>query len=118
MDTYANFSQFKSASAELATQFHKIIPIVRIWISDTSSGNPPPPPPPPPENHLPLITSNGGGATASVSVAENTTAVTKVVATRFGYRTDAGLLDRAGRIRRWRRCIQVRHRCHDGRARL
>ena len=27
-----------------------------------------------------------------MSVAENTTAVTKVVATEFGYRTDAGLL--------------------------
>ena len=91
---------------------------IAVTVTDQPETPPPPPPPPPPENHLPLITSNGGGATASVSVAENTTAVTKVVATRFGYRTDAGLLDRAGRIRRWRRCIQVRHRCHDGRARL
>ena len=91
---------------------------IAVTVTDQPETPPPPPPPPPPENHLPLITSNGGGATASVSVAENTTAVTKVVATEFGYRTDAGLLDRAGRIRRWRRCIQVRHRCHDGRARL
>ena len=34
-----------------------------------------------PLNHAPVITSNGGGATAAVSVAENTTAVTTVVAT-------------------------------------
>ena len=32
-------------------------------------------------NDAPVITSNGGGATASISVAENTTAVTTVVAT-------------------------------------
>ncbi|MDO5693745.1 MAG: cadherin domain-containing protein [Pseudomonadota bacterium] len=32
-------------------------------------------------NQAPVITSNGGGATASINVAENTTAVTKVTAT-------------------------------------
>jgi hypothetical protein len=31
-------------------------------------------------NHAPVITSNGGGATAAVNVAENTTAVTTVIA--------------------------------------
>ncbi|MCU1382254.1 MAG: calcium-binding protein, partial [Acidobacteria bacterium] len=31
-------------------------------------------------NHAPMITSNGGGATAAVSIAENTTAVTTVAA--------------------------------------
>ena len=54
---------------------------IAVTVTDQPETPPPPPPPPPPENHLPLITSNGGGATASVSVAENTTAVTKVVAT-------------------------------------
>ena len=52
-----------------------------IAVTVTDQPETPPPPPPPPENRLPLITSNGGGTTASVSVAENTTAVTKVVAT-------------------------------------
>ncbi|MBV5332435.1 hypothetical protein JZU54_02460, partial [bacterium] len=37
-------------------------------------------------NTLPVITSNGGGAEAAVSIAENTTAVTTVVSTD----TDAG----------------------------
>ena len=32
-------------------------------------------------SHAPVITSNGGGATAAVNVAENTTAVTTVTAT-------------------------------------
>jgi Ca2+-binding RTX toxin-like protein len=34
-----------------------------------------------PNNHAPVITSNGGGATATISVAENTTSVTTVTAT-------------------------------------
>ena len=35
----------------------------------------------PVNDNTPVITSNGGGATAAVSVAENTTAVTTVTAT-------------------------------------
>ena len=35
----------------------------------------------PEANNAPIITSNGGGNTASVSIAENTTAVTTVTAT-------------------------------------
>ena len=50
-------------------------------LTGTTVASSPDPVSDPIENHLPLITSNGGGATASVSVAENTTAVTKVVAT-------------------------------------
>jgi Ca2+-binding RTX toxin-like protein len=85
-----NFAQFKAAAHETGS-ISQSIPNTDDWLTGTPADTnpppvdqtppPPPPPPPPPENHLPLITSNGGGATASVSVAENTTAVTKVVAT-------------------------------------
>ncbi len=37
--------------------------------------------PPVGANEIPTITSNGGGDTAAVSIAENTTAVTTVTAT-------------------------------------
>lgn len=41
----------------------------------------PPPPPPPPGGIFPVITSNGGNATAAISAAEGQTAVTIVTAT-------------------------------------
>ena len=59
----------------------------------------------------PVITSNGGGATASVSVAENTKTVTTVHATDVG-QCEPELFDCDGQ---WfaRRC-KVQHRPHDG----
>ena len=50
-------------------------------------------------NEAPVITSNGGGATAAVTVAENSTAVTTVVAARPGCRRDADLFDHRRRRR-------------------
>ena len=49
--------------------------------------------------NAPVITSDGGGATAAVNVAENSTAVTTVTATDADAGDDADLLDR-----RRRRC--------------
>ena len=62
-------------------------------------------------DNAPAITSDGGGATASVNVAENATAVTTVTATDADCRRDADLLDR-----RRRRCRQVRDQRVDRRA--
>ena len=45
------------------------------------------------QNEVPTITSNGGGDTAAVSIAENTTAVTTVTATDPDARTDFELCD-------------------------
>jgi hypothetical protein len=64
------------------------------------------------QNEVPTITSNGGGNTAAVSVAENTTAVTTVTATD----PDAGQTLRFDQWRGGR--IEVRDQCDDGRARL
>ena len=61
---------------------------------------------------VPVITSNGGGATADVAVAENTTAVTTVVATDdFG--TSVRLFDRRRRRRR-----KIPDQRHDRRAHI
>ena len=58
------------------------------------------------QNEAPVITSNGGGATAAVNVAENSTAVTTVTATD----PDAGATLTYS-ISRRRRSGQVRHQC-------
>ena len=64
-------------------------------------------------NEAPVITSNGGGATASVNVAENATAVTTVTAND----PDAGRVADLHHCRRRRRG-QVRDRRHHRRADL
>ncbi len=50
-------------------------------------------------NEAPVITSNGGGATASISIAENTTAVTTVTSTD-PRETHAATRSSAARMRR------------------
>ena len=47
-------------------------------------------------DNTPVITSDGGGASAAINVAENSTAVTTVTATDADCRPDADLLDRGG----------------------
>ena len=64
-------------------------------------------------NEAPTITSNGGGATAVINVAENSTAVTTVTATD----PDAGATKTYAIIWR-RRCLQVHHQRYDWRTRL
>ena len=69
--------------------------------------------PPVGANEIPTITSNGGGNTAAVSIAENTTAVTTVTATDPDAGQTLDLFDhrRGGRS-------QVRDQRDDGRAHL
>ena len=69
--------------------------------------------PPVGANEVPTITSNGGGDTAAVLIAENTSAVTTVTATDPDSGSDAELCDR----RRSRR-NQVHNQRDVGRARL
>ena len=61
-------------------------------------------------DNAPVISSNGGGANAAVSIAENSTAVTTVTATD----ADPGATLDLFHHRRGR-CRQVQHRCHDRR---
>ena len=64
-------------------------------------------------NHAPVITSNGGGGTAAVNVAENTTAVTTVIA------SDADPLDSLTyTIAGGADAAQVQHQRHHRRAEL
>ena len=59
-------------------------------------------------NDAPVITSNGGGDTAAVSIAENTTAVTTVTATDPDAGQTAELLDHW-----WRGREQIHHQLFD-----
>ena len=59
-------------------------------------------------NEAPVITSNGGGASASISIGENAAAVTTVIGADPRCRDDADLLD-LGRCRR----IEVHDQCRD-----
>ena len=65
------------------------------------------------QNEVPTITSNGGGDTAAVSIAENTMAVTTVTATDPDVGTDLDLFEigRGG-------CRPVHDQCDHGRAHL
>ena len=64
-------------------------------------------------NHAPVITSNGGGGTAAVNVAENTTAVTTVIASDADP-LDFAFLHHCGRRRRG----ALQHQRHHRRAEL
>jgi hypothetical protein len=67
----------------------------------------------PVNDNTPTITSNGGGATAAVSVAENTTAVTTVMVTRGRSAAAGAELHHCGRGRFRQVCDQRQHGCVD-----